>query len=145
MTCCGIGLAASPFCVATGDPLAGAPNTAAINSAIAEFSGTRARLVLPAGDIYLGQANGHDNWSVKFPSGTSDLALVGHGMFATRLIIQGVGDNGEWHGVLLDGATRIELADFGTRPKPPDNQPCRQRQRQTAGGAPSTAAALTIR
>jgi hypothetical protein len=113
MTCGGIDLAAPPFCVATGDPSAGPPNTAAINSAITEFSGTRARLVLPAGDIYLDQANGHDNWSIKFPAGTSDLALVGRGMFATRLIIQGVGDNGEWHGVLVDGAARIELAEFG--------------------------------
>ena len=88
MTCCGIDLTAPPFGVAAGDPSAGAANTTAINVAITTYSGTRARLLLPAGDIYVDQANGHDNWSVKFASGVSDLTLAGHGMFATRIVVQ---------------------------------------------------------
>ena len=113
MTCCDIDLTAPPFGVVASDPSAGAANTAAINAAITTFSGTRARLVLPAGDIFVDQANGHDNWSVRFAAGVSDLALAGHGMFATRIVIQGTGDGGEWHGIMIDGASRIELTDFG--------------------------------
>jgi hypothetical protein len=113
MTCCDIDLTAPPFGVVAGDPSAGTANTAAINAAITTYSGTRARLLLPAGDIYVDQANGHDNWSVKFAAGVSDLALAGHGMFATRIVVQGAGDGGEWHGIMIDGASRIEFSDFG--------------------------------
>jgi hypothetical protein len=113
MTCCDIDLTAPPFGVVAGDQSAGAANTAAINAAITAYSGTRARLLLPAGDIYVDQANGHDNWSVKFAAGVSDLALAGHGMFASRIVIQGAGDGGEWHGIMVDGASRIEFSDFG--------------------------------
>ncbi len=111
--CCDVDLAEPPFSVMVGSPGAGPTNTAAINSAITAYSGTRARLVLPAGNIYVDQANINNNWSIKFSAGVSDLALVGHGMYATRIIVQGPGDGGEWHGIMVDGASRIELADFG--------------------------------
>jgi hypothetical protein len=83
MTCCNVDLAAPPYSVVPGDPSAGPANTAAINSAISAYSGTRSRLVLPAGSIYVDQANTTDNWSIKFATGVSDLALAGHGMFST--------------------------------------------------------------
>lgn len=126
MANCDIDLTAPPFSVVAGDPSASAANTAAVNSAITINSGTRARLVLPEGNIYFDQANTNDNWSIKFGVGVSDLALVGHGMFSTRIIIQGVGDGGDWHGIMVDGASRIELAHFGiqmgivTHPDPGD-------------------------
>ena len=112
MTCCSVDLTSQPFNVVAGDPSAGAANTAGINNAIAAYSGTRARLILPSGDIHVDQANGTDNWSIRF-YGVSDLALVGHGMFSTRIIIQGEGDGGDWVGIMVDGSYRIELAYFG--------------------------------
>jgi hypothetical protein len=113
MAGCDVDLTAPPFGVVAGDPSAGPGNTAAINSAITTYSGKRARLVLPAGDVYVDQANTNSNWSIKFPVGVSDLALVGHGMFSTRIVVQGIGDGGTWHGIMVDGASRIELANFG--------------------------------
>jgi hypothetical protein len=112
MACCSVDLTAPPFNVVAGDPSAGAGNTAGINYAISACSGTKARLVLPAGDIYVDQANTTDNWSIIFRE-VSDLALVGHGMFSSRIIIQGEGDGGDWHGIMVDGSSRIELAYFG--------------------------------
>lgn len=67
MTCCDVDLAAPRFGVVPGKPSAGPANTAAISSAITTYSGTRARLLLPAGSIYVDQANTSDNWSAKFP------------------------------------------------------------------------------
>jgi hypothetical protein len=80
LTCCDIDLTAPPFGVVAGDPSAGAANTAAINAAITTYSGTRARLLLPAGDIYVDQANGHDNWSVKFAAGVRRPTVSGQGI-----------------------------------------------------------------
>jgi len=34
-------------------------------------------------------------------------------MFATRIVVQGNGDGGTWHGIMVDAGRRIELADFG--------------------------------
>lgn len=113
MAGCNVDLTAPPFGVLIGNPEAGLDNTEAINAAITAFSGQRARLVLPAGDVYVDQAATHKNWSIKFGAGVSDLALVGHGLFSTRIIVDGVGDGGDWHGIMVDGASRIELADFG--------------------------------
>ena len=113
VTCCDVDLTEPPFGVVAGNPAAGSANTTAINSAITTYSGTRARLILPGGDVYVDQANTNENWSIKFSARVSDLALVGHGMFSTRIIVQGAGDGGEWHGIMVDGASRIELADFG--------------------------------
>lgn len=110
---CDVDLSAAPYGVVVGDTSAGSANTAAINSAITDYSGKKARLVLPAGDVYVDQANGDDNWSIKFGAGVSDLGLVGHGMFSTRIIVEGDGDGGTWHGIMVDGASRVELADFG--------------------------------
>src|SRR5215467_746392 len=112
MTCCSVDLTSPPFNVVPGDPSKGAANTAGINNAINACSGTKARLILPAGDIYVDQANTTDNWSIRFYE-VSDLALVGHGMFSTRIIVQGEGDGGDWHGIMVDGSSRIELAYFG--------------------------------
>ena len=113
MSGCDVDLSAPPYGVVPDDISAGPANTGAINKAIIDFSGKKARLVLPAGEIYVDQAEGHKNWSIKFPPGVSDLALVGHGMYSTRIIIQGEGDFGDWHGIMVDGASRIELANFG--------------------------------
>jgi hypothetical protein len=112
MTCCSVDLTSPPFNLVAGDPSAGAGNTAGINNAIHAYSGTKARLILPAGDIYVDQANITDNWSIRF-DGVSDLALTGHGMFSTRIIVQGGGDGGDWVGIMVDGSSRIELAYFG--------------------------------
>jgi hypothetical protein len=57
MSCCNVDLAAPPYSVVPGDPSAGPANTAAINSANTAYSGRRACLVLPAGSIYVDQAN----------------------------------------------------------------------------------------
>lgn len=81
MSCCNVDLAAPPYSVVPCGPSAGPANTAAINSAIIAYSGRRARLVLPAGSIYVDQANTTGNWSIKFAAGVSDLALAGYGMF----------------------------------------------------------------
>lgn len=113
MAGCDVDLASAPFGVEVDNSAAGPANTAAINSAITAFSGKRARLVLPAGDVYVDQAATNQNWSIKFGPGVSDLALVGHGMFSTRVVVEGNGDGGTWHGIMVDGASRIELADFG--------------------------------
>lgn len=126
MAGCDVDLSAAPFGVQVGDPHARPVNTAAINAAITAFTGKRARLVLPAGDVYVDQANTKDKWSIKFGVGVSDLALVGHGMFSTRVIVEGPGDGGTWHGIMVDGASRIEQANFGIqngkvdRPDPGD-------------------------
>jgi hypothetical protein len=113
MTCCNVDLTSPPFNVIADDPSAGAGNTAGINAAITAYSGTRARLILPAGDIFVDRANTTDNWSIKFYAGVSDLALVGHGMFSTRIIAQGEGGGHDWHALMVDGASRVELAGFG--------------------------------
>jgi hypothetical protein len=108
-----VDLRLAPFSVIAGDPTKGPSNTAGINAAISAHSGTRARLVLPGGAIFVDQANGTDNWSIRFGPGVSDLTLAGQGQFATRIVQQGVGDGGDWHALMVDGAFRIELADFG--------------------------------
>jgi hypothetical protein len=114
MTCRSVDLTSPPFNVVAGDPSASAGNTTGINAAITTYSGTKARLILPAGDIYVDRAAGNSvHWSIKFPGGVSDLALVGHGMFSTRIVIQGDGGGSDWVGILVDGSSRIELADFG--------------------------------
>jgi hypothetical protein len=64
------------------------------------------------GDIYLEQAPGARNWSILFGTGVSDITLAGQGMFATRLIQQGIGDGGEWDALLVNGAQRIEVCDL---------------------------------
>ncbi|MDA0166728.1 hypothetical protein OM076_41080 [Solirubrobacter ginsenosidimutans] len=121
-----VDLRLAPYNVVANNPAKGSDNTAGINAAISACSGTRARLVLPQGAIYVDQADGTKNWSIKFGPGVSDLTLAGQGRFATRIIQQGVGDSGDWHALMLDGAARIELTDFGvstgtiTNPDPGD-------------------------
>jgi hypothetical protein len=110
---CPVDLTAFPYLVVPNDPNAATTNTAAINQAIGDWSGTRARLTLPEGDIYLDRASVTARWSIHFGPGVSDLALVGRGMFASRIIVQGYGRGRDWHGIFVDGANRIELADFG--------------------------------
>lgn len=54
----------SVWCQA-GAPQTGPANTAAINAAMTAFTGKPARLVLPACDVYVDQANTSDNWPIK--------------------------------------------------------------------------------
>src|SRR6266702_555125 len=109
-----VDLRSPPFNVIANDstPAVAAANTVGINLAITTNSGTKACLMLPMGDIYLEQAPGSLNWSILFGTGVSDLTLAGQGMFATRLIQNGVGDLGEWDGLLVNGAQRIEVRDL---------------------------------
>jgi hypothetical protein len=113
MTCL-VDLTLAPYGVVADNPAAAAANTSFINQAIVDLSGTFARLALPAGEIYLDRANGTHNWSILFGTGISDLALVGRGMFTSTLVIQGRGGH-DWHGIFVNGAQRIELADFAIR------------------------------
>ena len=124
-------------------------NTAGINAAIAAQLPTlakptklktKARLVLPLGDIYIDQAAGSVNWSILFGAADSDITLAGQGMFATTLIQQGNGDLGEWDAIRIDGASRIELCDFGimqgtiTNPDPGQQNHLIVVYNNTAGG-----------
>ena len=117
-----VDLGVSPWFVTPGDAsdAVRAANTAAINAAIALYSGTKACLALPMGDIYIDQANGTDNWCITFANRT-DITLRGWGMFATRLIQQGPGDGGTTYAVLVDNAQRIELCHFGIQQGTIDN------------------------
>jgi hypothetical protein len=99
-------------------PANGVTNSDAINAAIQDHSGSRDRLVLPNGRVYLGRATPAvgqppTRWSIHFPASATDLALVGRGMFSTELIVQGPGLGRDWHGIFVNGGKRIELADFG--------------------------------
>jgi hypothetical protein len=124
---CVLDLTQPPYNVVANNPGAAVANTNMINQAILDWSGTHARLVLPHGEVHLGRATAMPGppplrWSIYFGSGISDLALIGSGMFSTRLIVQGPGLGRDWHGILVNGAQSIELADFGiahgTIPKP---------------------------
>jgi hypothetical protein len=75
MAGCDVDLTAAPFGVHAGDPLAGPANTAAINAAITAFTGKRARLVLPAGDVYVVGGSRH----VLDASSSKDPAMVVRG------------------------------------------------------------------
>jgi hypothetical protein len=112
-----VDLTAAPYLVVANDGSKAAQNTAAINSAIVDYSGTRARLVLPQGDIYLEQANPgapatKRAWSLRFGPGVSCLSLAGQGQHATRLVQAGVGTSGQWDGIVVDGASKIKLSEF---------------------------------
>jgi hypothetical protein len=109
-----VDLRSSPYNVIANDstPAVATANTVGINLAITTHSGTPACLMLPMGDIYLEQAPGARNWSILFGTGVSDVTLAGQGMFATRLIQNGVGDLGEWDGLVVNGAQRIEVRDL---------------------------------
>jgi hypothetical protein len=106
-----VDLARTPYSVVTGSTGAAAANMAGIRQAIADFCGTRARLVLPPGVIYVGQ-DGINKWSINFPSTCTDVQLFGYGMFSTMLAQFGAGTGGEWDLIVVNG-TRIELAEFG--------------------------------
>ncbi len=118
-----VDLTAAPYSVVAGSSLQAVAraNSTAINQAISDYSGLKARLLLPRGDVYVDQGNGTDNWCIKFPSGTTDVSLVGHGMFATRIIQHGVGDSGSTHTIMIDGAQRIEVSDLGVQQGAIDN------------------------
>lgn len=89
-----------------------AANTAAINTAIVDYGATGARLVLPAGDIYLEQAAGGVAWSILFGSGVANVDLSGQGINGTRLIQNGAGDGGDWHAILFDRCSNCGIHDF---------------------------------
>ena len=112
-----VDLTAAPYLVVANDISKAAQNTAAVNSAIVNYSGTGAQLVLPQGDIYLEQANPAEAatqraWSLRFGPGVSCLSLAGQGQHATRLNQSGVGNSGQWDGIVIDGASKISLSGF---------------------------------
>jgi hypothetical protein len=106
-----VDLRLAPYFIVAGIPAAAAANTAAINRAITTFSGTGAALVLPAGAVYLDKVVGKIH-SIVFADGISQVALRGQGMFATQLVQQGDGGSAEWDCVVLDGCSRVEIADL---------------------------------
>lgn len=100
--------------VVADDPTKASQNRQAINTAIATYDGTRARLVLPGGVIYVDQ-DGSNNHSIIF-DGVTDLELCGQGALTTIIEQTGAGDFGDWHGLVIqNGAARIGLRDFGIR------------------------------
>jgi len=111
-----VDLTGQPYGVVADDPAKGVTNARGINAAIQDASGKGARLVLPGGLIHLDQpTDAGENASILFGTGVSDITLAGQGMFATMLVQEGVGDGGEWDAIVVDGASRIELCDFGVR------------------------------
>jgi len=109
-----VDLRADPYNVVANDTSKGTSNTAGILAAIAAFSGTRARLVLPPGDIRIGR-NGTSSAAILFGTGVSDLTLCGQGMYATILTVDDTSFGGDWHGIVVDGAQRIEVCNLGIR------------------------------
>lgn len=108
-----VDLRLAPYGVTTGAAAATA-NMNAIKSAIATYNGTGAVLQLPAGDVYVERDTaGQGIQSIRFAPGTSKLTLKGQGMFATRLIMQGVGvSNAEWNLIVVDSSTDITISDM---------------------------------
>jgi hypothetical protein len=93
-------------------------NTEGINTAIKDYNGLSAVLLLPYGDIYCERDTPKPNkttWSIHF-DGVSRVSLRGMGMFATTLIQEGVGVlNAEWDLFVIDGCTDIEISNLGMR------------------------------
>lgn len=107
-------LTGAPYNIVADDasPSVATSNTAAINQAVSDYSGTGATLVLPKGTVTLGQASGGAQYSIYFGPDTSKLSLMGQGMEGTRLVQEGQGDGGDWHAIVVDRASQISLSDF---------------------------------
>ncbi len=109
-----VDLTLPPYNVVANSTAAAAANTAAINQAITDYSGLKARLILPSGVTYVDQAGGGTlNWCIKFGSGVTDVELVGCGMFATRVSQFGAGDGGASVTILFDQCQRCAVHDLG--------------------------------
>lgn len=100
-----------PYNIVADDTSKAATNVAGINQAIADFTGTSARLVLPYGDTYVEQGSLHA--CVRFGTGITDLTLAGQGMYGSNLVQFCVGAFGELDLLVMDGCQRIELCDMG--------------------------------
>lgn len=109
-----VDLRASPFNVIANDPSKGTQNTAGINAAIATYTGTKATLALPQGDIRIGR-NGTNSAAVKFGTGITDLTFCGQGMHGSMLTVDDTSFGGDWHGLVLDGCERVQAFNFGIR------------------------------
>lgn len=109
-----VDLTLPPYSVVANDTSAAATNVTAINQAITDYSGTKARLVLPRGVVYVDQAGGGtSNWCIKFGPGVTDLELVGHGAYATRVSQFGAGDGGASSLIVFDQCSRCTVHDLG--------------------------------
>jgi len=108
-----VDLRKAPYGVVANDNTKGVTNTAAINQAILDFTGTYAQLVLPEGAIYIDRSVGvSKKWCIDFPTTASQLTLRGHGMFATTLVRFGPGDLGSSQDLRIE-CSEIEICDFG--------------------------------
>lgn len=105
-----VDLTLSPYLVRADNPERSVrlDNSAGINSAIEDFSGRGAVLLLPLGAVYVEEHEG--NHCVKFGAGVNSLSMVGHGPHATQLVQHATGDGGELNLVVIDGATDIEIS-----------------------------------
>src|SRR5205823_730292 len=81
-----VDLTQAPYAVLADTASAAAANSAAIQTAISDHSGMNARLVLPAGKIYLDRQGASPAYCIKFGAGVTDLTLAGAGQYATLLI-----------------------------------------------------------
>lgn len=109
-----VDLTLPPYNVVANVTASAAANTAAINQAITDYSGLKARLILPSGVTYVDQAGGGtSNWCIKFGSGVTDVELVGCGMFSTRVSQFGAGDGGASVTILFDQCQRCAVHDLG--------------------------------
>lgn len=89
-------------------------NTAGIMAALAEYSGTGAMLALPIGTTYVEEdltpEAPYRRHCLRFFTGDSDITFVGQGMYASKLSMYAVSDGGDFHLLVIDGASRIEIA-----------------------------------
>lgn len=92
-------------------------NTAGIMAAIAEYTGTGAILALPRGTTYVEEdlipAAPLRRHCIRFFTGDSDITISGQGMYASKLAMHAVSDGGDLHLLVIDGASRIEIANLG--------------------------------
>jgi hypothetical protein len=108
-----VDLRSAPYNVVAGDATKKAQNTAGIKAAIATYSGTKAKLVLPSGTIYCGRDG--TGSAITFGTNVTDLVLTGQGMYATMLVFDDTSFGGDWHGILCDGCQRIEICNLGVK------------------------------
>ena len=107
-----VDLRKAPYGVVANSTAAAAANATAISQAILDFSGTYARLVLPEGIVYVDAVNNSNHASIYFPNTVSQLTLAGQGMQGTSIQRFGAGGASSAE-IQIDGATAIELCDFG--------------------------------
>jgi hypothetical protein len=76
-----------------------------------------ADILLPSGNVYIGQDRLLQNWSLKLTGlSGSNIRIRGCGIGVTNIVMTGSGDGGEWDGIVIDnGARRVSLQDFSIR------------------------------